>query len=100
MPIYINANTGTLNQLVFLSEIQMGPKNICKIKADLETIDDVVREVPPVQHDHIGCTGRLLLRVPAQASMKPVFILAVISISICLVAPDWADFGLSETGLQ
>ena len=100
MPIYINANTGTLNQLVFLSEIQMGPKNICKIKADLETIDDVVREVPPVQHDHIGCTGRLLLRVPAQASMKPVFILAVISISICLVAPDWPDFGLSETGLQ
>ena len=27
VPIYINANTGTLNQLVFLSEIQMGPWN-------------------------------------------------------------------------
>ena len=78
----------------------MGPKNICKIKADLETIDDVVREVPPVQHDHIGSTGRLLLRVPAQASMKSAFILMIISISICSVAPDWADFGLSETGLQ
>ena len=100
MPIYINANTGTLNQLVFLSEIQMGPKNIFKMKADLEIIDDLVREVPAVQHDHIGCTGRLLLRGPAQASMKSVFILAVISISIFLVAPDWADFGLSETGLQ
>ena len=98
MPIYINANTGTLNQLVFLSEIQMGPKK--HLQDDLETNDDVVREVPAVQHDHIGCKGRLLLRVPAQASMKSVFILAVISISIFLVAPDWSDFGLSETGLQ
>ena len=78
----------------------MDQKNICKMKADLEIIGGVVREVPAVQHDHIGCTGRLLLRVPAQASMKSVFILAVISISIFLVAPDWADFGLSETGLQ
>ena len=78
----------------------MGPKNIDKMKADLETNDDVVREVPPVQHNHLGRSWRLLLRVPAQASMKPVFILAVISISIFLVAPDWSDYGLSETGLQ